>query len=122
MRGYPAVDAERLVLWVSATLPNHGGPLEVERIGECQSCLTFLVSGDGWEVVLRRPPRGDLPPTAFDVRREYRVMKALRDSGAPVPVPEVLALCEDQSVIGANFYLMEPVPGLVVREELPPEL
>src|SRR5205823_3599662 len=119
MRGDPAVDAERLGLWVSATLPNHGGPLEVERIGEGQSCLTFLVRGDGWEAVLRRPPRGDLPPTAFDVRREYRVMRALRESDAPVPVPRVLGLCETPDVIGAPFYLMERVDGVVVRGELP---
>ena len=117
-----AVSPEGLAEYFAHSFPGFTGAFDVVRLGEGQSCLTFLVSGEGWEVVLRRPPRGDLPPTAFDVRREYRVMKALRDSGAPVPVPGVLALCEDPSVIGANFYLMEPVPGLVVREELPPEL
>src|SRR6266496_2583674 len=97
-----AVDPEGLGAYFERSLPRFGGPFDVVRLGQGQSCLTFLVSGDGWEVVLRRPPRGDLPPTAFDVRREHRVMKALRDSGAPVPVPGVLALCEDSSVIGAS--------------------
>jgi aminoglycoside phosphotransferase (APT) family kinase protein len=99
-----------------------GGTPEVERIGEGQANLTFLLTGNGWRAVLRRPPRGDLPPTAFDVTREYRVMRALADHSAPVPVPRPLALCEDRSVIGVPFYLMEQVDGFVVRGEMPDEL
>jgi aminoglycoside phosphotransferase (APT) family kinase protein len=118
----PAVDREALARYLGATLPAFHGPFEVERLGQGQSCLTYLIVGEGWEVVLRRPPRGDLPPTAFDVTRESRVMKALRDAGAPVPVPNVLALCEDRAVIGAPFYLMERIDGEVVRGELPPAL
>jgi aminoglycoside phosphotransferase (APT) family kinase protein len=98
------------------------GAFGIDRLGEGQSCLTYLLRGEGWEVVLRRPPRGELPPTAFDVAREYRVMSALARSGAPVPVPEPLALCEDRAVIGAPFYLMERVRGDVVRTELPAAL
>jgi aminoglycoside phosphotransferase (APT) family kinase protein len=118
----PAVDREGLRRYLAEHLPDLAGPFEVERLGEGQSCLTYRVHGDGWEAVLRRPPRGDLPPTAFDVRREYRVMLALWGSGAPVPVPRPLALCEDRSVIGAPFYLMDQVQGEVVRAELPPAL
>jgi aminoglycoside phosphotransferase (APT) family kinase protein len=113
------VDREALARYLRAALPDFRGPFGVERLGEGQSCLTYLITGDGWELVLRRPPRGDLPPTAFDVTREYRVMRALRDTGTPVPVPSVLALCEDREVIGAPFYLMERVDGDVVRGELP---
>jgi aminoglycoside phosphotransferase (APT) family kinase protein len=116
------VEPESLGRYLAATLPELSGPFEVERVGQGQSCLTFIVHGRGWRVVVRRPPRGDLPPTAFDVTREYRVMRALSDHGAPVPVPRPLALCEDTSVIGAPFYLMEVVDGLVVRRELPAEL
>ncbi|HWD71829.1 MAG TPA: phosphotransferase family protein, partial [Actinomycetota bacterium] len=105
--------------FIEATLPQLGGPFEIERLGEGLSCLTFALRGEGWEVVLRRPPRGNLPPTAYDVTREYRVMRALSDAGAEVPVPRPLALCRDPSVIGAPFYLMEPVWGPVVRSELP---
>jgi len=116
------VDPSALEKYLAENAPEFAGSFEIDRIGEGQSCLTFLVSGDGWRVVLRRPPRGDLPPTAFDVTREYRVMRALHDHGSPVPVPRPIALSTDQSVIGANFYLMETVDGLVVRTELPDRL
>jgi len=116
------VDPAGLKRYLADTLPDYAGEFTIERLGEGQSCLTFMVSGDGWRVVLRRPPRGELPPSAFDVTREYRVMRALHGSAASVPVAKPLALCEDKSVIGANFYLMEPVDGLVVRREIPPEL
>lgn len=113
------VDPQGLTRFLERSLPEFSGPFEITRTGEGQSCLTFLVSGDGWEFVLRRPPRGDLPPTAFDVTREYRVMSALFGAGSPVPVPRPLILCEDPEVIGAKFYLMERVEGVVVRRELP---
>lgn len=113
------INADALGHFIEATLPQFGGPFQIERLGEGLSCLTFALRGQGWEVVLRRPPRGKLPPTAYDVTREYRVMRALSDAGAEVPVPRPLALCRDPSVIGAPFYLMEPVWGAVVRSELP---
>ena len=118
----PAVDPAGLQKYLAEFHPSFAGEFELERLGEGQSCLTFMVRGDGWEVVLRRPPRGDLPPSAFDVRREYRVMRALYDHGSPVPVPEPLSLCTDQGVIGANFYLMRTVPGEVIRTTIPPAL
>lgn len=119
-----AVDLAGLSRYLTETLPQFGGEFSVTRLGQGQSCLTFMLTGDaGWRLVLRRPPRGDLPPSAFDVTREYRVLSALHlEPGAGVPVPTPLVLCTDQSVIGANFYLMEPVDGLVVRTELPDEL
>ena len=116
------VDPAALAKYLAAEAPEFAGDLTVERIGEGQSCLTFLVAGDGWRVVLRRPPRGDLPPSAFDVTREYRVMRALDDHKAPVPVPRPIALCEDKDVIGAPFYLMESVDGVVIRDALPDAL
>ena len=116
------VDPSALAKFLASEAPDYAGDFTVERIGEGQSCLTFLVTGDGWRVVLRRPPRGDLPPSAFDVTREYRVMRALHDHGAPVPVPGPIVLCEDKDVIGAPFYLMESVDGVVVRDTLPDAL
>ncbi len=116
------VDPKGLRSYLAGHAPEFGGPFEVERLGEGQSCLTFRVRGDGWEVVLRRPPRGDLPPTAFDVTREYRVTRALFDHKAPVPVARPIVLCEDRSVIGAPFYLMERVDGHVVRATVPDAL
>jgi aminoglycoside phosphotransferase (APT) family kinase protein len=117
----PAVDVQRVRTFLE-TQTEFIGAFEIERLGEGQSCLTYLLLGQGWEVVLRRPPRGELPPTAFDVTREFRVMRALSNHGAPVPVPKPLLLCEDRGVLGAPFYLMERVDGHVVRGELPEEL
>lgn len=117
-----AVDPDGLARYLKENAPQFDGEFDIERLGEGQSCLTFLVRGNGWEVVLRRPPRGDLPPSAFDVTREFRVMSALHAHGAPVPVARPLALCEDTAVIGAPFYLMETVEGLVVRAEIPAPL
>jgi aminoglycoside phosphotransferase (APT) family kinase protein len=77
------------------------------------------VRRDGAEVVLRRPPRGPLPPSAHDVLREARVLSAL-DGRARVPT--VLAVCDDTDVIGAPFYVMEMVEGHVVTGTMPPAL
>ena len=118
----PAVPLEPLRRYLELHAPQFEGEFTLQRLGEGQSNLTYLLSGDGWEVVLRRPPRGDLPPTAFDVTREFRVMKALFDHRASVPVPRPIHLCEDRDVIGAPFYLMENVEGEVVRGELPVNL
>jgi len=81
---------------------------------------TFFVYRGGAEYVLRRPPRGPLLPTAHDVSREFRFLKALFGTAARVPRPVVL--CQDASVIGAPFYLMERQHGVVIRAELPPAL
>jgi aminoglycoside phosphotransferase (APT) family kinase protein len=116
-------DPEALTAYAGDALVGHG-PLQVERLAAGHSNLTFVVSraqADGGvrEWILRRPPRGPLLPTAHDVIREYRVLDLLARSGAGVPVPAVTIACTDDSVIGAPFYLMDKVPGTVVREELP---
>jgi aminoglycoside phosphotransferase (APT) family kinase protein len=99
------------------TLAIGSGPARIETIGEGHSNLTFLVGREGARVVLRRPPRGPLPPSAHDVVREARLLSALRPQGTPVP--EVLAICDEPSVIGAPFYLMAWVDGHVLTEEMP---
>jgi aminoglycoside phosphotransferase (APT) family kinase protein len=91
--------------------------LSAEPIGDGHSNETFALSTG---VVLRRPPRGPLPPSAHDVLREARLLTAL--SPTPVRVPHVHAICEDPSVIGAPFYVMELVPGEVITAKLPPAL
>jgi aminoglycoside phosphotransferase (APT) family kinase protein len=79
-----------------------------------KSNLTYLVRGDdGSRLVLRRPPLGLVLPSAHDMSREYRVIAALSAIGFPVPKP--LRLCTDPDVIGAPFYLMEYVDGVVLR-------
>jgi aminoglycoside phosphotransferase (APT) family kinase protein len=97
-----------------------GGAARIEMIGEGHSNLTFLVEREGATVVLRRPPRGPLPPSAHDVVREARLLSALRPHGTPVP--EVLGTCEDEGVIGAPFYVMEWIEGHVLTEKMPADL
>jgi aminoglycoside phosphotransferase (APT) family kinase protein len=116
------VDRERLSAYLRKHLGEGRSTFTVERLGAGQSCLTFMLTGPDWTYVLRRPPRGDLPPSAFDVRREYRVMDALRSAGTEVPVPEPVLLCDDTEVIGAPFYLMRPVAGTVLRHKAPADL
>jgi aminoglycoside phosphotransferase (APT) family kinase protein len=114
-----AVDVDRLERWLTAhgLLPGPG-PLEVRPLGEGHSNLTFSLARDADELVLRRPPRGPLLPTAHDVVREAQVLRLLSGQGR-VRVPAVAGVCDDVSVIGAPFYVMERAPGVVVRDRLP---
>ena len=95
------------------------GELEVEPVGEGHSNVTYALRRDGAELVLRRPPRGPLPPSAHDVLREARVLKALAGRAR---VPTVVAVCDDRAVIGAPFYVMERIEGDVITSALPPAL
>lgn len=111
--------AEPLAAYLD-TLGIGTGPARIEPIGEGHSNLTFLVEREGAQVVLRRPPRGPLPPSAHDVLREARLLGALKPHGTPAP--EVLATCEDEAVVGAPFYVMAWVEGHVLTEAMPPAL
>jgi aminoglycoside phosphotransferase (APT) family kinase protein len=82
-----------------------------------KSNLTFRVEAAAGAVVLRRPPLGHVLPTAHDMVREHTVMSAL--GGTAVPVPTMLHLCADPSVLGAPFYVMELVDGHICRDSLP---
>jgi aminoglycoside phosphotransferase (APT) family kinase protein len=107
---------------LEAFLDEHGigtGRLDVERIGEGHSNFTFLVTRGDARVVLRRPPRPPLPPSAHDVLREARLLRALE--ATPVRVPRVLA-SSDESVLGVPFYLMEEMHGSVITTDIPQQL
>ncbi|MEV0144591.1 MULTISPECIES: phosphotransferase family protein [unclassified Nonomuraea] len=114
----PGIDLPRLSAWMADHVPDTGEPLSVSLISGGRSNLTYLVEGRDRRVVLRRPPLGHVLPTAHDMRREWRVISAL--ASTPVPVPEPVAFCADEDVIGAPFYLMGHVEGAAVRtkEEL----
>ncbi len=110
----PGVDLARLTPWFAEHVPGAGrGPLQVRRIPGGRSNLTYEVSDGTRTWVLRRPPLGHVLATAHDMAREYRVISAL--AGTSVPVPRPLALCADESVLGAPFYVMEKVDGIVYR-------
>jgi aminoglycoside phosphotransferase (APT) family kinase protein len=90
----------------------------VALISGGKSNLTYRVTCDAGEVVLRRPPLGHVLPTAHDMAREYRVLSALHGTG--VPVPRTYYLADEDSVLGVRFYLMERVVGHICRDRLPP--
>jgi aminoglycoside phosphotransferase (APT) family kinase protein len=117
-----AAMAERLTGWLAAQAPQvvaDGARVSVRRLAEGHSNLTYVVSTGGGDLILRRPPAGPLLPTAHDVVREYRVLDLLGRSEVPVRVPPVVAVCEDDGVLGVPFYLMERATGVVIRDTLP---
>lgn len=110
------VDLPALSRWFGDHVPDaHANrQLTATLIAGGRSNLTYFVGDGTREWVLRRPPLGHVLPTAHDMGREHRVISALADT--PVPVPRVDALCTDESVIGAPFYVMEKVEGRVLRD------
>ena len=96
------------------------GAVEATRIGEGGgSNFTFLVAReDGSRYVLRRPPRPPLPPSAHDMVREARLQLALREAGF-ARLPRIVAVCDDESVLGVPFYVMDRLDGHVVTDALP---
>jgi aminoglycoside phosphotransferase (APT) family kinase protein len=108
----PGLDLEALRRWLRVQ-GLHDGPLTAELIPGGRSNLTYAVDAGEHTWVLRRPPMGHVLATAHDMGREYQVISALH--GSAVPVPQPVALCADPQVLGAPFYLMQRVPGLVLR-------
>jgi aminoglycoside phosphotransferase (APT) family kinase protein len=112
--GVPGMDVAALRRW----LAEHGhlvlgDDVSVTLFATGLSNLTYLVRDDASSLIVRRPPLGHVLPTAHDMAREHRVIAAL--AGTPVPVPRVHALCLDDSVIGAPFYVMDYVEGALYR-------
>ena len=108
-----ATDALRA--WIVANVDGvDDAPMETELISGGHSNVTIGVTIGGRELVVRRPPVTAFLPTANDVGREYRFYSALRDTA--VPTPKAFAFCADDSVIGAPFYVMERLHGVVPHE------
>ncbi len=110
----PGVDLDNLRTWFADHVEGAtGAPLSAELISGGRSNLTYAIA-DGTHVwVLRRPPLGHVLPTAHDMGREYTVISALAPTDVPVPKP--FAFCDDNSVNGAPFYVMEKVDGVILR-------
>jgi aminoglycoside phosphotransferase (APT) family kinase protein len=126
MRPGEEIDAAALALWLEPRLPGAAGPVAIEQFPGGHSNLTYLLRFGDRELVLRRPPFGSKVKTAHDMGREYRVLSRLY---ATYPkAPRALLHCDDPEVIGAPFYIMERVRGIILRRkeapaglDLPPE-
>jgi aminoglycoside phosphotransferase (APT) family kinase protein len=113
----PLIIRDNLERYLAEKLPAEITEIELERIGEGHSNITYLVRRGDHRCVLRRPPRPPLPPSAHDVLREWRLLDALKE--ANVRTPRILLACDDDAVIGAPFYMMEYVEGTVITHEIP---
>ena len=112
-------DSDRLAAFVRAHLAEFDGPLAIRPLGGGQSNPTYLLQAGGQRYVLRKKPPGVLLPSAHAIEREHRIMQALAGSG--VPVPRMHMLCDDVSLIGTPFFVMEFVEGRVVLDPTLPD-
>lgn len=117
VRANEALDVERLQTFLHEHVPGAHGPLIVEQFPSGFSNLTYLLRLGDRELVLRRPPFGANIKAGHDMGREYRILSGLINTNAQVPRP--LLYSEDTSIIGAPFYIMERVRGVILRNRLP---
>ncbi|QOZ23899.1 phosphotransferase family protein [Bradyrhizobium sp. CCBAU 51753] len=114
------IDVAGLVRWLSAKAPGNWTILTLTKYAGGQSNPTYRLDTPDGPCVLRRTPFGELLPSAHAIDREYRVISAL--NALDFPVPRAIALCEDRSVIGAKFYVMEFVAGSIYWNGALPEM
>jgi aminoglycoside phosphotransferase (APT) family kinase protein len=107
-------DPAALGRYLKRALSGLGGDLHIERVPGGQSNPTFFVTSGERRLVLRKQPPGELLPSAHAVDREYRIMTAL--ARTDVPVPPTVLFCEDRTVVGTPFYLMERIDGRVFSD------
>ena len=115
-------DLDALQAWLQPRLPDFRGPLKVQAFKGGQSNPTFKLTTPSQSYVMRAKPGpvAKLLPSAHAIEREYAVMHALH--GTDVPVPQMFCLCEDESVIGRAFYVMEYMPGRVLWDQSLPDM
>ncbi|GAB2960328.1 phosphotransferase family protein [Amycolatopsis acidiphila] len=112
------VPIERLRQFLRDAMPAAAELASVERLSGGLSCLTYAIGGDGWEAILRRAPQAVSSSRAYDFAHEFRILERMW-ANTEIPVPKPLALCEDAAIIGAPFYVMERVKGLVLQRHMP---
>jgi aminoglycoside phosphotransferase (APT) family kinase protein len=111
------LDLATLEPYLRRHFPNEAGALQVRQFPSGHSNLTYSLQLGARELVLRRPPFGSKVKSAHDMGREFRVLSKLHSVYAPAP--EVLLYCDDDSILGAPFYVMEPIRGIILRRNLP---
>jgi aminoglycoside phosphotransferase (APT) family kinase protein len=120
IRSGEELDAAKLDPYLRQHFSGESGPLEIRQYPSGHSNLTYALRLGERELVLRRPPFGSKVKSAHDMSREFRVLAKLH--AVYSPAPEVLFYCDDESVLGAPFYVMQPIHGVILRKHLPPEL
>jgi aminoglycoside phosphotransferase (APT) family kinase protein len=114
------LDVAKLDSFLHLHFTGESGPLIVRQYPSGHSNLTYSVQLGPRDMVLRRPPFGSKVKSAHDMGREFRVLSKLHAHYPPAP--RVLLFCDDVSVLGAPFYLMEPIHGIILRRDIPPDL
>ena len=117
VRAGEELDVAAVDAWLKAQVPTLEGTPQVTQYAGGASNWTYRLEYANRDLILRRPPAGTKAKSAHDMAREYTVQKALK----PVypAVPTMVGLCQDPSVIGADFYVMERIAGLIPRSRLP---
>ncbi|MDQ8044438.1 MAG: phosphotransferase family protein [Solirubrobacteraceae bacterium] len=115
-------DAEAVDAWLRANATDFAptGLPEIQQFSKGASNLTYQLTYPELQLILRRPPAGAKIASAHDMGREFRVQRALKPTFPSVP--EMVALCTDESVIGADFYVMQKLEGTILRSTIPPDL
>jgi aminoglycoside phosphotransferase (APT) family kinase protein len=119
-RASEAIDIAAVDAWLRQRLPDLRGTPAVTQQRGGASNWTYLLRYENRDLILRRPPAGTKARSAHDMTREYQVQQALRPFYRYVPA--MIELCQDRSVIGAEFYVMERIDGVILRTRLPPAL
>jgi aminoglycoside phosphotransferase (APT) family kinase protein len=120
VREEDAFDAAAVSAWLAGQGVEIGEPVEVRQFAGGASNLTYSMRTPSRDLILRRPPSGRKAKGAHDMGREFRIQSALREPFGLVP--DMVAFCQDDSVIGSDFYVMERVDGVIPRRELPPSV
>jgi len=114
------LNAATLEPYLRQHLPGAPGELQIRQYPSGHSNLTYALRLGERELVLRRPPFGSKVKSAHDMSREFRVLAKLH--AVYPPAPEVLFYCDDDAILGAPFYVMQPIHGVILRKHLPPEI
>jgi aminoglycoside phosphotransferase (APT) family kinase protein len=120
VRAGEELNLEALDAYLRAHFPDERGPLDVKQFPSGHSNLTYSIQFGSHEFVLRRPPFGSKVKSAHDMGREFRVLSKLHTVYSQAP--EVLLYCDDETLLGAPFYLMKPIHGVILRRNPPANL
>jgi Predicted aminoglycoside phosphotransferase len=115
------LSTEKLSAYLKQHVTGFSGDLSITQFPSGYSNLTYLIQSGSDEYILRRPPIGANIKSAHDMEREFAVLTSLRKAGYSKS-PEPVLLCNDESILGAKFYLMRRVKGVILRNRIPKEI